>query len=65
MKRLLMIAGLTIGCASCASTCSEDEQKPQTVKTGAAPVTSTMGRASRAFLANQAAEDAGKQPTPP
>ncbi len=65
IKSVLVVAGLTIGCASCASTCGEDEQKPQTVKVGSVPARTGMSKGPRGFLAAQAAQDASATPPAP
>jgi hypothetical protein len=58
LKTLLLMFGFTLVCASCASRCGEDDEKPHVATTGGKPGASVMGRPRMSMLRDGIA-DAG------
>jgi hypothetical protein len=60
LNTLFLVSGLTIVCASCASTC-DDEPKPHVVNVGGRPGSSVMTK-PRMFMIRDGMGDAGAVP---
>lgn len=61
LKTMLLISAFTVGCASCVSTCGEEEQKPHAVNVSGKPGSSVM-HTPRVLQARDMMDAAGGTP---